>query len=393
MRFIEGQTLKALIQDNRKLAIGKVLAITRQICSALQAAHEKGIIHRDLKSSNIMLDHNGKIYVLDFGIACSLDTPNITKTGMMLGTPDYMSPEQIMGTKSDIKTDIYSLGVIIFEMVTGRLPFIEQNPVELIHAHLNQEPAPPSQFNSQIPKYLENIILKCLQKKPEKRYAHVGLILQEIGVAQKTAPEQAPNNIIASLSKIFNVTGARQPATRERKKDATATRSVSRLEKADDVRRKKIYPIVAVLGVLEIIIIISLIQLLLPVKKEKSPIFNQWNEKTIVYPPHPPPHNTLVSLTMASHMADIILQRSHPFSQQIGTQRMGQNQNVFFFVTCYQGTIIKEYNHKMVWRIELDSSNQLQDFVVVSDTSPFNSENKSTIRDLLAGYIKKYLMQ
>jgi serine/threonine protein kinase len=181
MNYIEGNSLKEVLQTTGKLTVEKSLDIAKQVGGGLEAAHKKGIIHRDLKPQNIMIDKQGKAYVLDFGIARSLSwEPDAAQDGIVLGTPDFMSPEQIKGEKADATTDIYSLGIIFYEMVTGKLPFTGDSPTELLHKHLNVAPELPSRLNPQIPPLLEKIILKCLEKKKKHRYQSVKEVLQDV---------------------------------------------------------------------------------------------------------------------------------------------------------------------------------------------------------------------
>jgi serine/threonine protein kinase len=181
MNYIEGNSLKEVLQTTGKLTIEKSLDIVKQVCYALKAAHKKGIIHRDLKPQNIMIDKQGNAYVLDFGIARSLCwEADTAQDGIVLGTPDFMSPEQIKGEETDPTTDIYSLGIIFYEMVTGKLPFISDSPTELLHKHLNVAPEPPSKLNPQIPPQLEKIILKCLGKKKKHRYQSINEVMQDV---------------------------------------------------------------------------------------------------------------------------------------------------------------------------------------------------------------------
>jgi serine/threonine protein kinase len=181
MNYIQGNTLKEILQSTGKLTTEKTIDLVKQVCSALMAAHSKGIIHRDLKPQNIMIDKSGKAYVLDFGIARSIHLDGeATEEGIVLGTPDFMSPEQIKGEKAEAGTDIYSLGIIMYEMATGELPFIANNHRELLYKHLNETPKPPTKLNPQIPLNLERIILKCLEKKKKNRYQAVEEILQDI---------------------------------------------------------------------------------------------------------------------------------------------------------------------------------------------------------------------
>lgn len=187
MNYVEGNSLKEIMGATGKLTVEKTVDIVKQVCSALDAAHRKGIIHRDLKPQNIMIDRRGNAVVLDFGIARSIQTPfespedsNMTAEGAVVGTPDYMSPEQIKGENVDAASDIYSMGVIMFEMITGKLPFSAPHPMEIFQKHVYEKPPLPSALNPQVPKKLESIILKCLEKRKRNRFRTVQEILDEV---------------------------------------------------------------------------------------------------------------------------------------------------------------------------------------------------------------------
>ena len=184
MQYIDGQDLKQFIQQAGKLTEEKALAIANQICEALQEVHNEGVIHRDLKPQNIVLDRKGNAYVMDFGFAKSVESRTITKPGVVMGTPNYMSPEQAKGKAVDHRVDVYSLGVIMYEMLTGNPPFKADSVAGLIHKHIKESPKPPSELNPQISKTLEEIILKCLEKKPEKRYQRADEIKKAIAEAK-----------------------------------------------------------------------------------------------------------------------------------------------------------------------------------------------------------------
>ncbi|MFH1312450.1 MAG: protein kinase [Candidatus Eisenbacteria bacterium] len=170
MKYIDGTSLSDLIHTTGRLTTEKAVGIAGQVCQALTAAHGKGVIHRDLKTDNIMLDRGGNVYVMDFGIARSLGAAELTAKGVIVGTPNYMSPEQAQGKTAEARSDIYSLGCIIYEMVTGKKVFEADTIEGLIHKHVSQAPPPPSDLNPRIPPSLEPIILKCLEKDPMRRY-------------------------------------------------------------------------------------------------------------------------------------------------------------------------------------------------------------------------------
>jgi len=198
MQFIDGQDLKQFIIQSSKLIEEKAIVITKQICEALQAAHDVGVIHRDLKPRNIMLDKVGKAYVMDFGIARSIDAKEVTKPGLVIGTPHYMSPEQAAGKKADQRSDIYSLGAIMYEMLTGKPPFTSDTIAGLLHKQINKPPAPPSRISPQISMGIQDIIMKCLQKEPEERFESADDILKTIN---KVTLEIRPAAMYLRISK------------------------------------------------------------------------------------------------------------------------------------------------------------------------------------------------
>jgi serine/threonine protein kinase/Tfp pilus assembly protein PilF len=188
MEYVEGQDLKKLIRQSRQLTVGTSLLIAKQICEGLREAHRIGVVHRDLKPSNIMVDEDGNVRIMDFGIARSLKEKGITGAGVMIGTPEYMSPEQVDGKETDQRSDIYSLGVILFEMVTGRVPFEGDTALSVAIKHKTEKPKDPKELNTQISEDLSRVILKCLEKEKEKRYQSVGEIHSELANLEKGVP-------------------------------------------------------------------------------------------------------------------------------------------------------------------------------------------------------------
>jgi serine/threonine protein kinase/Tfp pilus assembly protein PilF len=185
MDFIKGENLAELIQTSGSLTLATCLQVAIQICRALKAAHEKGIIHRDLKPQNIMIDNSGKVYVTDFGLAESQSGPKAGPSGKISGTPKYFSPEQARGEEPDQRSDIYSLGIILYEMTTGNTPFKADTAEGYIREHISKKAMPPSKANPSIPPACEKIILKCLEKKKEDRYQTVEELLRDLEIQEK----------------------------------------------------------------------------------------------------------------------------------------------------------------------------------------------------------------
>ena len=191
MEYVKGITLKHLIVQRGILPIKIALQISKQICSGLDAAHEKGIIHRDIKPQNILLESTGDVKIMDFGIASVADARGLTMTGTVMGTPDYMSPEQAQGASMDARTDIYSTGVLMFEMFCGKLPFSAAQPLAVLHKHLNEPPPSPRIMNPELPPELEVILLKALAKRPEQRYQKISLLYADLDSLSALLPSTA----------------------------------------------------------------------------------------------------------------------------------------------------------------------------------------------------------
>jgi serine/threonine protein kinase/tetratricopeptide (TPR) repeat protein len=196
MECVAGEDLKSSIRRMGPLSIGKAISIAKQVCRGLSEAHRLGVIHRDLKPHNIMVDREGNARIMDFGIARSLRTKGITDTGMVVGTPEYMSPEQVEGTQVDQRSDIYSLGVILFEMVTGKVPFDGDTPLSIAVKHTTTAAPDPRELNRQIPEELSRVILRCMEKDKRARYQSAEDLL-----ARLTQVEQGISTTVLGESK------------------------------------------------------------------------------------------------------------------------------------------------------------------------------------------------
>ena len=188
MEYVPGQNLGQVLRASGALTEDMAVSITRQVCQALAAAHSRGIVHRDLKPQNILIDPNGRVHLADFGLAKSLEALESTRAGGVVGTPAYLSPEQARGEKTDARTDIYALGVIMYEMLTGLKPFESDSAAGYIEKHIHDKPKPPSAWNPRIPSYLEKIVLRCLDKAPAKRYQGADEVLAVLAAGISSIP-------------------------------------------------------------------------------------------------------------------------------------------------------------------------------------------------------------
>jgi tetratricopeptide (TPR) repeat protein/TolB-like protein/predicted Ser/Thr protein kinase len=180
MEFVEGEDLRGLIQEHRKFSPEDAVAIIQQVCRALEAAHGAGIIHRDLKPQNIMRDKTGRVLVMDFGLARTMQGDGMTQTGALVGTMEYMSPEQAMAKDLDQRSDLFSLGLILYELLTGETPFKAESAVASLIKRNQERAIPVSDHDGSIPRALSNIVSKCLERDPNLRYQTAADLMRDL---------------------------------------------------------------------------------------------------------------------------------------------------------------------------------------------------------------------
>jgi serine/threonine-protein kinase len=188
MELLEGRTLADALEEHL-MAVEDIIAIIQQVLQGLSAAHVRGVVHRDVKPGNVFLCDSGDVKVMDFGIALASDTTPLTSTGSPIGTPEYMSPEQVEGKKVDARSDIYAVGVLLYKMLTGETPFKAETPIAILLMHVSK---PPPELPPYIPAWLREVVLKALAKKPEDRYSSAKEMLAAMEAKTVSSPANPP---------------------------------------------------------------------------------------------------------------------------------------------------------------------------------------------------------
>jgi serine/threonine protein kinase len=203
MEYVAGEDLKRFIRRAGTLSPGKAIHVAKQVGEGLAEAHRLGVVHRDLKPQNIMIDQDGNAKIMDFGIARFIDAEGMTGSGVMIGTPEYMSPEQAELKDVDKRADIYSLGVVLYEMTSGKVPFEGETPLSIAMKHKTEKPRSVREINALIPAALAAIIAKCMEKAPSNRYqtaeellADLGTSEQDLGTGERVVPRKAPGSAV-----------------------------------------------------------------------------------------------------------------------------------------------------------------------------------------------------
>ena len=206
MEYVEGRDLRGLIHEKQKFSTDEAVPIVLQIAAALDAAHTAGVVHRDLKPQNVMVDKDGRVYVMDFGIARSLETPGMTQTGALMGTPEYMSPEQAKGEKVDARSDLFALGIIFYEMLTGISPFKADTAMAMMFKRTQERATPLAQMNVGVPPVISDIVSKCAGDQASRALSDRARSHQRSGSLEGRRGRTAPSFPPARASATFPAT-------------------------------------------------------------------------------------------------------------------------------------------------------------------------------------------
>ena len=194
MEYVDGRTLRDLLREDRRLLPERALEITDGVLRALDYSHRNGIVHRDIKPGNVMLTRDGQVKVMDFGIARAVSDAQatMTQTAQVIGTAQYLSPEQARGERVDARSDLYSTGCLLYELLTGRPPFLGDSPVAIAYQHVRENPIPPSRVDPEVPQWADAIVLRAMAKDPRDRYQSAAEMRTDIQRALQGVPVAAP---------------------------------------------------------------------------------------------------------------------------------------------------------------------------------------------------------
>jgi len=267
MEYVDGRTLKDVIRAEAPLYPDRAAEITADVCAALGAAHARGLVHRDVKPANIMLMPDGRVKLMDLGIARAAAGETVTQTAAMLGTAQYLSPEQAQGQDVDFRSDLYSLGCCLYEMLTGTVPFRGATPVAIVYRHVREDPSPPRLLNPDVPPSLEAVCLKAMAKRPEDRYqtaAEFRADLERARAGQRTAAGPAAGGAATAamattvLPPLGGYPGAGDPASAYRP-PVTAGRAARHAAEAPPGRRRWWLYVLVPLGVLALAVLVAFV--------------------------------------------------------------------------------------------------------------------------------------
>ncbi|HEV2289300.1 MAG TPA: protein kinase [Candidatus Acidoferrales bacterium] len=303
MEFVEGESLRSVLNRFGGLPVRKGIDLATQICSGLKEAHAQGIVHRDLKPENVMIDKQGNVKIMDFGIARSMEA-GTRLTGAMIGTPAYMAPEQVAGKPVDYRTDIYSLGLMLYEMFTGSETFHADTAVAVAVKQMQEAPRPPHEIDPNIPVFIERAILKCLEKDPAKRFQSIGELETALRATRVTGA--TPASAVAAIPVAAAV--AATPMSGLVKHSTAATVAVAGTLLAASPKAKKTSPIAWVLvGAVLVLATLGGLRAMTVVKTAKQIPAPEMAAaptppaKAFVIPPRPAPQPRVANAAAAVH--------------------------------------------------------------------------------------------
>jgi eukaryotic-like serine/threonine-protein kinase len=235
MEYIQGVELRSLFTEGQPMGVAQALSIAAQVAEGLGYAHQAGVVHRDIKPANIMVVANGPVKITDFGIARMRASADLTQTGVMLGSPKYMSPEQVIGKRADQRSDIFSLGVILYEMLTGATPFSGENVTALMYQIVNFAPPAPSAVNRAVPEVLDFIVAKMLAKLLEERYPDAREVARDLRECERSlaAPPVAATATVTLPGQPVGLAPGAQPQVDTNAKTIVLAQSVNRTREQD----------------------------------------------------------------------------------------------------------------------------------------------------------------
>jgi len=239
MEYIQGVELRSLLTEGQAMGVSQALAIAAQVAEGLGYAHKNGVVHRDIKPANIMVVANGPVKITDFGIARMRSAADLTQTGVMLGSPKYMSPEQVIGKRADHRSDIFSLGVILYEMLTGASPFSGENITALMYQIVNFAPPAPSTLNAAVPEMLDFIIAKMLGKPLEERYQDATEVARDLRECERSLAAPPAGTVPPRPASLASGT---QPVIDVSAKTVVLAQSVNRTREVDKAPQETAEP-------------------------------------------------------------------------------------------------------------------------------------------------------
>ena len=273
MEFIEGKTLKQLIKKRGVLTLSETMDVMLQLLDALASAHDSYIIHRDIKPQNIMVKESGLVKITDFGIAMALNSVELTQTNSVMGSVHYLPPEQASGKGSTIRSDIYSLGILMFEMLTGKMPFKGDSAVEIALKHMKEEFPSAKELNPVIPQSVENIILKATAKNPKNRYRDVRVMAEDIKTCLDESRQDEEKIVFKYPESDFTDTkkiNVLKEEKRQKKEERPIVKQITEDEKVEKNNKKMMIIIVSIISIFAMIL--ALVVIVFPKATEKEEV-------------------------------------------------------------------------------------------------------------------------